>query len=50
MQDQDTFLYVSELPFLDGSGIATTISVCLNCGKLQGKFPISDAQIKKLNT
>jgi hypothetical protein len=47
-QDIDVDGYVPKgLPFSDQYGDYIEFHLCLECGRMQGKFPISDAKVKK---
>ena len=37
----------SGLPFSDKYGDYIEFDLCLECGRMQGKFPVSDAKVKK---
>ena len=41
--------YVAQLDILGGGGDYLEFKVCLDCGQMQGKFPVTDAELREAN-
>lgn len=45
--DAESMSYVPKgLPFSDKYGDCIEFDLCLECGRIQGKFPLSDSKVK----